>query len=49
MKFDHFLPFQSIEAHVVATEKDQYLKIFPERIEIFLEKYVGHITIEQTR
>ena len=27
----------------------QYLKIVPEQIEIFLQKYVGYIIIKQTR
>ena len=32
-----FLPMKLMEKHVlIATEKNQYLKIFPERIEIFL-------------
>ena len=34
--------------HAITTEKNQYVKIFPERIEIFLQKYVGHIIIKQT-
>ena len=28
---------------------DHYLKIFPEQIEVFLQKYVGHIIIKQIR
>ena len=43
------LPLKLMEKHAVATEKNQYLNIFPKRIEIFLQKYVGHIIIKQTR
>ena len=46
------LPFSSLKLmkkHAIATEKNQYLKIFFEQIEIILQKYVGHIIIKQTR
>ena len=34
--------------HAIATEKNnQYLEIFPGRIEIFLQKYVGQLIIKQ--
>ena len=30
-------------------KENQYLKHFPEQIKIFLQKYVGHIIVKQTR
>ena len=44
-----FLPLKLMGKYAIATETNQYLKIFPERIEIILQKYVCHIIIKQIR
>ena len=51
-KMDGVLPFlllKLMENMQLQLKTNQYCKIFPERIEIFLQKYVDHIIIKQTQ
>ena len=47
--FYHSLSLKLMDKHAIAVEKNQYIKIFPEQIQSFLQKCVGHIIIKQTR
>ena len=42
------LTLKLMEKHSIATEKNQFLKIYSEQIEFCLQIYVGHIIIKQT-
>ena len=39
-----------MEKHTIATgKKNQHMKIFPKRIELFLERYVGNIIMKEAK